>query len=465
LPQPLDNSAWHPESWRSRTATDPAARIFAAPYDNEGAVASVSARLRDLPPLVTSFEIEALKAQLAEAAQGKRFLLWGGDCAESLADCRPAIITIKLKILLQMSLVLVYATKKPVVRVGRMCGQYAKPRSTITETRTVNGQALTLPSYFGDLINRAEFTPESRRPDPELMLEGYKHAALTLNFVRSLLHAGFADIHHPEYWDLGFLQRAALTPDVRREYELLTSRLLDGVRFMEAVGERGFEQLSAVDFFSSHEALNLFYESAQTRTVPRRTGHYNLSTHLPWLGERTRRLDGPHVEYLRGINNPIGVKLGPSANIDDILQLLDTLDPSHQPGKLVLIPRLGAANVRRVLPGFIEGVRRAGRSPLWVCDPMHANSIITRSGRKTRSFDDILRELDDSLTVHAETNSRLGGVHVEITGQDVTECIGGVMNLSENDLDRNYDTLCDPRLNYEQSLELAFRLARRINPG
>ncbi len=458
-------AAWNPESWRTRTATDPAARVFAAPYDDERAVASASARLRELPPLVTSFEIETLKNQLAEAALGKRFLLWGGDCAETLADCRPAIITIKLKILLQMSLVLVYAAKKPVVRVGRMCGQYAKPRSSPTETRTIDGQSLTLPSYFGDLINRSDFTPDSRRPDPELMLEGYKHAALTLNFVRSLLHAGFADIHHPEYWDLGFLQRAALTPDVRREYELLTSRLLDGVRFMEAVGERGFEQLSAVEFFSSHEALNLFYESAQTRTVPRRSGHYNLSTHLPWLGERTRRLDGPHVEYLRGINNPIGIKLGPSANIDDILRLLDTLDPTHQPGKLVLIPRLGAANVRRVLPGFIEGVRRAGRSPLWVCDPMHANGITTRAGRKTRSFDDILRELDDSFTVHAETNSRLGGVHVEITGQDVTECIGGAMNLSEDDLDRNYDTLCDPRLNYEQSLELAFRLARRLSPG
>ncbi|MBX9737534.1 MAG: 3-deoxy-7-phosphoheptulonate synthase [Phycisphaerales bacterium] len=465
MTDPHDTSLWNPESWRVRTAIDPAAKLFAAPYDDEARVADATGRLRELPPLVTSFEIESLKKQLAEAAEGKRFLLWGGDCAETLADCRPAIITIKLKILLQMSLVLVYAAKKPVVRVGRMCGQYAKPRSSATETRTIDGQSVTLPSYFGDLINRADFTPESRRPDPELMLEGYKHAALTLNFVRSLLHAGFADIHHPEYWDLGFLQRAALTPDVRREYELLTSRLLDGVRFMEAVGERGFEQLSAVEFFSSHEALNLFYESAQTRTVPRRTGHYNLSTHLPWLGERTRRLDGPHVEYLRGINNPIGIKLGPSANIDDILRLLDTLDPAHQPGKLVLIPRLGAANVRRVLPGFIEGVRRSGRSPLWVCDPMHANALNTRSGRKTRSFDDILRELDDSVTVHTECNSRLGGVHLEITGQDVTECIGGAMNLSEDDLDRNYDTLCDPRLNYEQSLELAFRLARRLAPA
>jgi 3-deoxy-7-phosphoheptulonate synthase len=463
-------------TWRTKlgttnpTAPTPAdpASVFASPYGTgpiQAEVDAVAERLGSLPPLVTSFEVEKLKGLLSEAEAGKRFLLWGGDCAETLSDCRPDVITSKLKILLQMSLVLVYAGKQPVIRVGRLAGQYAKPRSSMTETRTVDGQSVSLPSYMGDLINRAEFSERSRRPDPGLMLEGYKHAAMTINFVRSLLHAGFADIHHPEYWDLGFLQKAALTPEVRSEYQRLTDRLRDGVRFMEAVGERGFEQLSAVDFYTSHEALNLWYEASLTRKVPRREGFYNLSTHLPWLGERTRKLGGAHMEYFRGIANPVGVKIGPSTSASELQELMRTLSPQGSAGKLVLIARLGAAKVRAALPGLIKASQDSGVRALWVCDPMHGNSMTTKSGRKTRSFDDIAREMEESIEIHDREGSRLGGVHIELTGQDVTECVGGAMGLTEDDLDRNYDTLCDPRLNYEQSLELAFKLARRLGGG
>ncbi len=457
-------------AWRARLASgtsDPAS-IFASPYGKgpiQGEVDAVAERLGSLPPLVTSFEVEKLKGLLAEAEAGKRFLLWGGDCAETLNDCRPDVITSKLKILLQMSLVLVYAGKQPVIRVGRLAGQYAKPRSSVTETRTVDGQKVSLPSYMGDLINGAEFSERSRRPDPGLMLEGYKHAALTINFVRSLLHAGFADIHHPEYWDLGFLHKAALTPEVRAEYQRLTDRLRDGVRFMEAVGERGFEQLSAVDFYTSHEGLNLWYEASLTRKVPRREGFYNLSTHLPWLGERTRKLGGAHMEYFRGIANPVGVKIGPSTSASELQETMRTLSPQGTAGKLVLIARLGASKVRSALPGLIAAAKDSGVHALWVCDPMHGNSMTTKSGRKTRSFDDIAKEMEESIEIHEREGSRLGGVHIELTGQDVTECVGGAMGLTEDDLDRNYDTLCDPRLNYEQSLELAFKLARRLGGG
>lgn len=436
-----------------------------APYDDAQATEAALNKLRSLPPLVTSFEVQRLKDQIAQAQQNKRFLLWGGDCAEALADCQPDIITSKLKILLQMSLVLVYAGKKPVIRVARIAGQYAKPRSSLSETRTVDGSPVSHPSYFGDLINRAEFTAQARRPDPNLMIEGYNHAALTLNFVRSLLHAGFADVQHPEYWDLGFLTRAALTPELREQYHKLTQRLADGVEFMQAIGDRSIDDLHRVELYTSHEGLNLLYEAAQTRTVPRREGYFNLATHLPWVGERTRRLDGPHIEYFRGLANPVGIKLGPSTSPDDALRLATTLNPTNEPGKLVLIPRLGHARVKELLPPLIRAFQREGLVALWVCDPMHANTTSTPSGLKTRSFDHILTELVDSFDTHAANNSHLGGVHIELTGQDVTECTGGAAALSEADISRNYNSLCDPRLNYEQSLELAFALAARMQAG
>ena len=443
---------WSPESWKTK------AEAQQIRYDDAAALDVATAKLRSFPPLVTSFEIEKLKGLLAEAQDGKRFLLQGGDCAETLADCRSNVVANKLKILLQMSLVLIHSGQRPVIRMGRFAGQYAKPRSSPTESK--NG--VELPSYFGDLVNRPEFTAEARRADPQLLVEGYEHAALTLNFIRSLSAAGFADVHHPEYWDLAFFQRAELPAHLREEYERTTRQLSDALRFMGALGENTVEELTRVDFFTSHEGLNLHYESAQTRTVPRRPGFYDLTTHFPWIGERTRALDGAHVEFFRGIRNPIGVKLGPKALPGDILRLLDVLNPSDEPGKIVLITRIGAKTVSEALPPLVQAIKRSGRRVLWVCDPMHGNMQVTSLGTKTRDFDDILREVEISFDVHEGEGSQLGGVHFELTGEDVTECIGGAAGLTESDLDRNYATMCDPRLNYRQALEMSFRIAKRM---
>ncbi len=437
---------WSIDSWRKKE------KAQAIAYDDEQALALATAKLRALPPLVTSWEVERLKTLVAEAQEGKRFLLQGGDCAEMLGDCQPTIITNKLKILLQMSLVLVHAGKKPVVRVGRLAGQYAKPRSKPVEER--NG--VVLPSYFGDLVNRPEFDATARRADPRALVEAYHHAAHTLNFVRSLTAAGFADLHHPEYWDLAFLSRADLPTELREEYTRATQMLAEALRFMEALGESSVDDLTRVDFFTSHEGLNLHYESAQTRAVPRREGHYLLTTHMPWIGERTRNIDGAHVEFFRGIQNVVGVKIGPSADPQQIVGLLTVLSPGNEPGKLVAIARMGAAKVEHALPPIVEAVRRAGRRVLWVSDPMHGNGITTASGLKTRDFDDILREIELSFAVHRSLGSELGGVHFELTGEDVTECVGG--GIEESDLDRNYLSTCDPRLNYRQALEMAFRV-------
>lgn len=437
---------WNIDSWKTKTLAQEIA------YEDPSAVEAVVAKLRKLPPLVTSWEVEKLKENIAEAQAGKRFLLQGGDCAETLDDCQSGIIANKLKILLQMSVVLIHAAKKPVVRVGRLAGQYAKPRSKPTEER--NG--VTLPSYFGDLVNRPDFTPEARRADPRAMLDAYAHSGLTLNFVRSLSAAGFADLHHPEYWDMDFLSRADLPAELREEYEQTTEKLSEAMRFMEALGERSVDQLSRVDFYTSHEGLNLHYEAALTRPVPRREGQYLLSTHMPWIGERTRQLDGAHVEFFRGIENVMGVKLGPKVDPQEVVRLFTALSPTNEPGKLVAITRMGAKDVERALPPIVEAVQRSGRRVLWICDPMHGNTVSTANGFKTRNFDDILKELEGSFAVHRELGSELGGVHFELTGEDVTECIGG--GLSEADLDKNYASVCDPRLNYRQALEMAFRI-------
>jgi len=447
---------WSVDSWRAK------AMAQAVEYPDAEAVESAYRQLRDLPPLVTSWEIERLKSLIADAQSGKRFLLQGGDCAETLADCRSDVITNKLKILLQMSLVLVHGGKKPVIRVGRFAGQYAKPRSSPVETRDIGGSKISLPSYFGDLFNSIEFSPTARRPDPALLVRGYKHAALTLNFIRALVDGGFADLHHPENWNLSFFTHAGLPPGLRAEYEKMTERLADGLRFMEALGDRTVDDLTRVEFFTSHEGLSLYYEASQTRQVPRRHGHYNLSAHMPWIGERTRGLDGAHVEYFRGIRNPVGVKVGPKARADEVLALCDILNPGNEAGKIVLICRMGAANVRGALPGIVEAVRKEGERVLWVCDPMHGNGMTTASGIKTRSFDAILSELRDQFDVHREMGTHLGGVHFELTGDDVTECIGGGAGITENDLNLNYASLCDPRLNYQQALEMAFLLAQRM---
>lgn len=453
----MSPEAWSPESWKRREAAQ------ATHYADPRALEAVVEKLRSLPPLVTSWEVERLKAQLAEAQEGKRFLLQGGDCAETLADCRPDVISNKLKILLQMSLVLVHGTMKPVVRVGRFAGQYAKPRSRRMETRTsALGEEITLPSYFGDLINRSDFTPEARTPDPRLLLEAYEHAAMTLNFIRSLSAGGFADLHHPEQWDLSFFEHADLPADIRAEYEQTSHQLSEALRFMEALGETSVDELSRVTFFSSHEGLNLHYESAQTRRVPRRDGFYCLTAHLPWVGERTRQLEGAHLEFFRGVRNPVGVKIGPSCDLDELLRTIEVLNPADEPGKLVLIARMGAAKVGDVLPGLVRKVKSEGRRVLWISDPMHGNTRSTDGGIKTRSFDDIIAELETGIDVHAAEGTVFGGVHFELTGDDVTECVGGAAGVTEADLSTNYASLCDPRLNYRQSLEMAFRIARRL---
>lgn len=451
--------AWTCESWRARV---PAHQFE---YPDEGRLEEAVSRLRRLPPLVTSWEIEALRRMLGEAEEGRRFVLQGGDCAESLDACTPDDITSRLKILLQMSLVLVQATKKPVVRVGRFAGQYAKPRSSPTEAGVIDGSEVRLASYFGDLVNAPAFTREARTPDPGRMVLGHHHAAMTLNFVRSLCEAGFADMHHPEYWDMRFLSHAGLDDERRARYEGMSRELSAALRFMEALGERSVDDLSRVRFFTSHEGLNLYYESAMTRRVPRREGWYNLSTHLPWIGERTRSLSGAHVEYFRGIANPVGVKIGPSVDPVELLGLLDVLNPRQEPGKIVLITRMGAARVSEVLPRLVRMVASAGKRVLWVCDPMHANGVTTPEGIKTRLFDDILRELETTCDIHAAEGRPLGGVHFELTGQDVTECVGGSSGPTAADLHLNYTSHCDPRLNYQQSLEMAFLLARKLGEG
>jgi 3-deoxy-7-phosphoheptulonate synthase len=443
--------SWTPESWQKKSLAQEVR------YDDPNELARVVEKLRTLPPLVTSWEIERLKSLVADAQAGRRFLLQGGDCAETLSDCRSAVITNKLKILLQMSLVLIHGGKRPVIRVGRFAGQYAKPRSKPTETK----DGVELPSYFGDLVNRPEFSPQARRADPQLLLLGYEHAAMTLNFIRSLSAGGFADLHHPEYWDLSFFQRVELPDELRAEYKRMSMQISEALHFMEALGEDTVDGMTRVDFFTSHEGLNLHYESAQTRAVPRRPGFYDLTTHLPWIGERTRALDGAHVEFFRGVENTVGVKVGPSAKAEDLIELLRALNPDDVPGKIVLITRMGSKRVAECLPPLVDGVRRASLRVLWVCDPMHGNMIQTQSGLKTRDFDEIIREVELSFDVHQACGSRLGGVHFELTGDDVTECIGG--GIKEEDLDRSYLTACDPRLNYRQALEMAFRIARKMS--
>ncbi len=460
MPDPSQSVApagWSPESWKGRPCAQPIA------YSDADALDEAVRSLSLLPPLVTSWEIERLREELAQAESGGRFILQGGDCAETFDDCRPELIANKLKILLQMSLVIVHGLKKPVTRIGRFAGQYAKPRSSMVETRSgPGGVPVTLPSYFGDLINRAAFTPEARRLDPALMIKGHEHAAMTLNFIRSLVEGGFADFHHPEYWNLDFLRHGGLPGDVRADYERTAREMVDGLRFMEALGERAVDQLTRVEFFTSHEGLNLHYESAQTRTVPRRSGWYDLSTHLPWIGDRTRAVDGAHVEHFRGVRNPVGVKIGPSATVGDVEGLWTALNPRNERGRLVFISRMGASRVRDSLPPLVEAMARRKASVVWICDPMHGNGTVLADGLKTRSFGAILEELEATCGIFERAGVPLGGVHFELTGEDVAECVGGAAGVREEDLRRHYASPCDPRLNYRQSLEMAFLISRRL---
>lgn len=443
---------WQPTGWRDKANAQPIS------YPDSQALVAASEKLRRLPPLVTSFEIERLRKQIVEAQRGERFLLQGGDCAETLEDCEAGSITRKLKILLQMSMVLVHAMNRPVVRLGRFAGQFAKPRSSPEETR----DGVTLPNYFGDLINRRDFSPEARKPDPSLLIDGYYHAALTLNFVRSLVDGGFADLSNAAMWDLSFLESANLSSDLRRRYRELSTRVQSSLAFVKALSEGQplvKEAFGRTPFFTSHEALNLYYEEALARTVPRREGHYLLSTHAPWIGNRTRALNGAHVEFFRGIRNPLGVKVGSDLKADELTALLEALNPKHSAGRIMLITRFGAESVESALPPLVEGVSKAAHPVLWVCDPMHGNTRLSELGVKTRRFDDIVLELARTQEVLKEHGAHLGGLHVELTGDDVTECTGGAEGLTEADLARNYASACDPRLNYRQAMELSFALA------
>jgi 3-deoxy-7-phosphoheptulonate synthase len=438
---------WQPNSWQLKTASQQPT------YPDADAKAEVLKRLSELPPLVTSWEVEALRQHIADAQEGRAFVLQGGDCAETFADCRSDKITQKLKILLQMSLVLLYGLQKPVVRIGRMAGQYAKPRSADTETRG----DVTLPSFRGDLVNQGEFTPAARIPDPEMMLRGYERAALTLNFVRSLIDGGFADLHHPENWDLDWVQHSPLAD----EYHQITGAIGNSLQFFESLSGSQVHATRRVEFYTSHEGLQLPYEEAQTRFLEHRDHWYDLSTHFPWIGMRTAQIDGAHVEYFRGIRNPMGIKLGPGMTRDWLLQLLETLNPDNEPGRMTLIHRFGAGKVDEGLPELIETVQGAGARVLWMCDPMHGNTESASNGRKTRRFENILQELEAAFRIHSELGTILGGVHFEMTGEDVTECTGGARGLTDDDLERAYHTQVDPRLNYEQAMEMAMRIAGR----
>lgn len=440
---------WTPDSWtRCETLQQPV-------YRDAAALARAVASLTALPPIVVSWEVDELKRRLARAQRGEAFMLQGGDCAESLEDCESAHIVQQLKVLLQMSLVLVHGLRQPIIRVGRIAGQYAKPRSADTETR----DGVTLPSYRGDIVNRAPFDAESREPDPQLLLRGYERAALTLNFVRALIDGGFTDLHHPEYWDLDFMRHSPKYEEYRR----IVDTLSDSMRFFESMTGRAVHDANRVDFYSSHEGLHLLYEQAQTRYIARCNRWYNLSTHFPWIGVRTAALNGGHVEYFRGIANPIGVKVGANSDPAYLRELVRVLNPEREPGRLAFIHRLGHARVEEALPRLIDAVRSSGHEVLWICDPMHGNTESTTSGVKTRRFDNILGELESAFRIHHEMGSRLGGVHLELTGENVTECTGGARGLSDSDLDRAYRSTVDPRLNFEQALEVAMRISRHAS--
>ncbi|WP_029133076.1 class II 3-deoxy-7-phosphoheptulonate synthase [Sedimenticola selenatireducens] len=439
---------WHPKSWQEKPAKQQ------ANYPSADALDATLEQLSLLPPLVTSWEVEALKSQLAAAARGEAFLLQGGDCAENFSDCNAQIVTNKLKILLQMSLLLIHGLNKPVIRVGRIAGQFAKPRSADTET--IDG--ITLPSYRGDLINGPEFTPEARIPDPVRLLRGYGRAAMTLNFIRALSDCGFADLHHPENWDLDFMSHSPLA----EEYHQVVAELSHSLKFMETLGGARNSELNRVQFFTSHEGLHLHYEQSLTRQVPNRSGYYNLTTHLPWIGFRTAATTDAHIEYFSGIQNPVGVKVGPGMSAQWIEELVERLNPENQEGKLLFIHRFGVDKIADGLPQLIQAVKRTGRHVLWVSDPMHGNTESTQSGYKTRRFDNILGELEQAIAIHQSEGSILGGVHFELTGDDVTECIGGARGLDEAGLKRAYKTQVDPRLNYEQALEMALAITRKL---
>ncbi|CEP19444.1 hypothetical protein [Parasitella parasitica] len=445
------SAAWTPQDWKKKPIVQDVV------YEDQAHVDRVLNKLQRLPPMVSAAEVDNLRKQLKDAALGKSFLLQGGDCAELFDYCSQDPIEAKIKVLLQMSLVLIWGARIPVVRIARMAGQYAKPRSKPTEM--YNGEEIH--SFRGDNVNG--FDPNDRKPDPERLLGAYFHSAATLNYLRTLLDSGFADLHEPSKWNLDHVR----SENVKREYESIVTQLIDSLDFMKTIGaDNGTSNaLQSVDFFVSHEALLLNYETCLTRKLASSTTKemkwYNTGAHFLWIGDRTRQPDGAHIEYMRGIENPIGIKVGPSTMPEQLVSLLNTVNPNKEIGKVTLITRFGADNVEKHLPQHIEAVRQSGHIPVWVCDPMHGNTKTASDGSlKTRHFVDIIGELSQTFRVHERNMSKLNGVHFELTGDSVTECIGGSMDLKDDDLSTNYQTYCDPRLNYEQSLDVAFLIAK-----
>ncbi|MDB2447214.1 3-deoxy-7-phosphoheptulonate synthase class II [bacterium] len=439
-----NNKKWSPESWRTLPAKQQ------PEFQDKEKLNEVLSTLKSYPPLVFAGEVEALKAQFEDCSKGERFILQGGDCAERFLDCNENTITAKLKILLQMSVVLCYGARKPIVRIGRIAGQYGKPRSANTEV--VDG--VEIPVYRGDNVNSFEANLEARKPNPDRLLKGYHLSSMTLNYVRALTKGGFADLHHPENWDLRFVGSSKQ----KEAYEQVVQNIQNAISFMESLGTQD-RSLDTVEFYTSHEGLILGFEESMTRYVPEHDAYYNLGAHMLWIGDRTRQIDGAHIEYFRGIANPIGIKVGPTSTPEDICQLVKALNPSNKPGKIVLITRFGHDLVEKRLGSYIEAVSSNNLNVVWSADPMHGNGNKTDSGIKTRNFDHILSEVEQTFRVHSEHNSHLGGVHFELTGENVTECLGGSEGLTEKDLSLNYATYCDPRLNYSQSLEMAFLLS------
>ena len=441
---------WSPDGWRALKARQ------APDYPDASNRASVEDRLRSYPPLVFAGEARNLTSALAEVADGRAFLLQGRDCAESFAEFHPDNIRDTFLVLLQMAVILTYGAACPVVKVGRLAGQFAKPRSAPTETRDGH----ELPSYRGDIINGIEFTPQARTPDPERMLKAYSQAAATLNLLRAFAQGGFADLHHVHRWNMDFVAGHA----AGERYRDMADRIAEALSFMDACGidSSNAPAVQQTRFYTSHEALLLGYEEAMTRIDSTTGDWYDTSGHMLWIGDRTRQIDGAHVAFLRGVRNPLGVKVGPTMTIKDLLALIDVLNPDNVPGRMTLISRMGAKAVRAKLPPLVRAVKAEGRRIVWSCDPMHGNMVRSAVGFKTREFQSILEEVRGFFDVHLAEGTHAGGIHVEMTGQDVTECIGGGQRISEQDLSDRYHTHCDPRLNASQSLELAFLTAQML---
>ncbi|RUO44184.1 3-deoxy-7-phosphoheptulonate synthase class II [Aliidiomarina taiwanensis] len=445
-----NNPAWSTSSWRDFPAQQQ------PDYLDKAQLAAVEAQLKSFPPLVFAEEIRSLEANLAQVCQGQGFLLQGGDCAESFQDFTAPKIRDTFKVILQMAIVLTFAGSCPVTKVARMAGQYAKPRSSDLETIG----DMSLPSYRGDIINGAEFTAEARVPDPNRMITAYHHSAACLNLLRAFAQGGLADLHKVHKWNMSFVEANPL----KDKYLELASKLEESLRFMQVIGitSETHPTIHETELFTSHEALLLPYEEALTR-IDTLTGlPYNCSAHMLWIGERTRQLDHAHVEFFRGLNNPIGVKLGPSTQPDDVMALMDTLNPDNKPGRLTFITRMGADNLAEHLPKLIRKVEAEGRHVIWSSDPMHGNTVKTGNGYKTRNFNAIVRELEQFFAIHQAEGSYAGGIHLEMTGEDVTECTGGAYAISESDLVQRYKSQCDPRLNADQVLELAFLVSKSL---